>query len=307
MLKSTSIEDWDNVRFFLAAARAGSLNAAAKSIGASQPTMSRRIAALEANVGAALFDRHRDGLALTDTGRAIMERALALEEAALALDRKILAQSEGIAGTVRVTATEGIGALWLTPRLRALADRHRDLQLEILLDNAPVNLLRREADIALRLSRPSKPDLIARKVGELNFSLFASRGYCAEHGEPTSLGDLARHSLVDVTLRQAAPDQAWHRILDGEPRIAFNTNSTHAQLAAVRAGYGISLLPSYVGSYFDDIVAVVPEAHWRRGELWLVAHTDLRTSPRIRLVYDAIVAFCAEDPHFGRQSEFRTG
>ncbi len=296
MLKTTLVEDWDNVRFFLAAARAGSLNAAARNVGASQPTMSRRIAELERNVGAALFDRHRDGLSLTEVGRGIMERALALEEAALALDRKILAHSNGIAGPVRVTATEGIGSLWLTPRLRAIADQHRELQLEILLDNAAVNLLRREADIALRLSRPSTPDLIARKVGELSFGLFASQGYCAQYGEPKSLGELSRHSLVDVALRQNAPDQAWHRVLDGEPRIALTTNSTVAQLAAVRAGYGITLMPRYVSGYYDDLVAILPEANWRRSELWLVAHTDLRTTSRIRLVFDAIAEFCAKDP-----------
>ncbi len=298
-MKPKSVEDWDNVRFFLAAARSGSLNAAAKTIGASQPTMGRRIAALERNVGAPLFDRHREGLVLTEVGRGILERALAIEEAALALDRTILAPDDGIAGPVRVSATEGLGSLWLTPRLRTIADRHRDLQLELHLDNAPVNLLRREADIALRLSRPSTPDLIARKVGELSFGLFASRGYCAEHGEPRSLAELSNHSLVDVVLRQAAPDQAWHRVLDGEPRIAYSTNSTIAQLAAVRAGYGVSMMPRYVHGYYDDLVELLPGTDWRRRELWLVAHTDLRTSARIRLVFDAIAACCAEDPTLG--------
>ncbi len=299
MLKPSSLEDWDNVRFFLAAARAGSLNAAAKTMGASQPTMSRRIAALERNVGAPLFDRHRDGLVLTEVGRAIMERALAIEEAALALDRRIFTQGDGIAGPVRISATEGLGSLWLTPRLRTITDKHPDLRLEIHLDNAPVNLLRREADIAMRLSRPSTPDLIARKIGELSFGLFASRGYCEEHGEPKSLAELANHSLVDVVLSQAAPDQAWHRVLDGEPRIAFSTNSTIAQFAAVRAGYGVTMLPRYVRHYCDDLIEVVPGTIWRRRELWLVAHMDLRTSSRIRVVFDAIAELCAADPSLG--------
>ncbi len=299
MLNSTSVEDWDNVRFFLAAARAGSLNAAAKMIGASQPTMSRRIAALERNIGAPLFDRHRDGLVLTEVGNSIMERALAIEEAAHALDRRILAQGDGMAGPVRISATEGIGSLWLTPRLRAIADRQRDLRLEVQLDNAPVNLIRREADIALRLSRPSTPDLVARKVGELSFGLYASRGYCEEHGEPTTLAEVANHSLVEVLLRQAAPDQAWHRVLDGEPRIAFTTNSTIAQLAAVRAGYGITMMPRYVHGLVDDLVELLPGTNWRRRELWLVAHPDLRTSARIRFVFDAIADFCLADPSLG--------
>ncbi len=299
MLKPTMVEDWDNVRFFLAAARAGSLNAAAKDVGASQPTISRRIAELECNVGAPLFDRHRDGLTLTEVGRGIMERALAVEEAAHALDRRILAQSDGIAGPVRISATEGIGSLWLTPRLRTIADRHPNLRLELHLNNSHVNLLRREADIALRLSRPAVPELIARKVGELSFALFASRGYCAEHGEPTSFAELVNHSLVDVVLSQAAPDQAWHKTLDAEPRIAFSTNSTIAQLAAVRAGYGVTLLPRYVRNYCDDLVELFAGRIWRRRELWLVAHVDLRTNARIRLVFDAIAELCAADPSLG--------
>lgn len=282
------LADWGNVRFFLAVGRAGSFNAAAGRLGASQPTVSRRIAALEMAIGAPLFDRHPEGLVLTELGRALWDKALNFEEAALSFERGLAAQSSTASGEVRISTTEGLGAFWLTPRLAAFAAQNPSLRFEVILENQAADLLRREADIALRLTRPITPDLVAKKVGQLSFGLFASPEYVAAHGHPSSIDALRHYRLVTLSLRQSMPDEVWQDLLDAGTSVAYSSNSSIAEIAAVRAGYGIGLLPRYAGALFG-LIPVLEGQRWRQRELWLVVHPEVRVNARVRLVFDEVV------------------
>ena len=289
------LDNWDDVRFFLAAGRAGSLNAAARALRTSQPTVSRRISALELAVATKLFDRRAEGLVLTEAGDALWQRAVALEEAVHALESRVAARSPVMAGPVRISATEGLGALWLTPRLAGFARRHPALVIQMMLDNRAADLLRREADIALRLTRPLVPDLITRKVGELEFRLFATADYLAAHGEPGSISDLRHHRLVTLSLRESMLDESWQDVLDAGAAIAYSTNSSLAQIRGVAAGYGIGLLPRYAVRHEPGLVPVLADHDWRRRDIWLVAHPDLKDNIRVRTVFDEIVRLFRTD------------
>ena len=281
------IHDWNDIRFFLAVGRAGSFNAAARDLGTSQPTVSRKIASLEAQFGAVLFDRHQDGLTLTQVGRSLWDEALGIEEAAFAFERRLAAQTNEATGLVRMSTTEGLGTLWLTPKLAEFSQRHPGLTLQMLLENHASDLLRREADLALRLTRPITPDLIAKKVGELSFGLFASREYISRCGLPGSLQELGRHRLVSLALRQSKLDETWQDILDAGSAVAYSTNSSLAEIAAVHSGLGVGLLPVYAARLFS-LVRVLPVQQWRRRDIWLVVHPDVKSSVRIRVLFDAV-------------------
>lgn len=289
------LDNWDDVRFFLAAGRAGSLNAAARALRTSQPTVSRRITALERAVETKLFDRRAEGLVLTEIGEALWQRAVALEEAVHALESRVAARAPVMSGPVRISATEGLGALWLTPKLASLSRRHPALVVQIMLDNRAADLLRREADIALRLTRPLVPDLIARKVGELEFQLFAGADYLAAHGEPRSIGDLRHHRLVTLSLRESMLDESWQDVLDGGAAIAYSTNSSLAQIRGVAAGYGIGLLPRYAADHMPGLIPVLAGQDWRRRDIWLVGHPDVKDNVRVRTVFDEIVRLFSTD------------
>jgi DNA-binding transcriptional LysR family regulator len=282
------VHDWNDIRFFLAAGRAGSLNGAAKDLRTSHPTVARRLAALEESIGVKLFARHQDGLTLTPAGGALWDRAIAMEEAALSLERGVDAQDDRLTGEVRISATEGLGALWLTPRLLALSAARPGITLDILLDNDAADLMRREADIAIRLARPIAPDLIARRVGELPFRLFAAASYLERCGVPASIDGMADHRLVTLAVRQSTLDATWQAIVDSGAAIACRSNSAVAQLEAVRAGLGVGLLPSYVTALAPDLRIVLPDASWQAREIWLVAHHEVKQSARVRVVFDEI-------------------
>ena len=282
------MQDWDDIRFFLAAGRAGSLSGAARHLGTSQPTVSRRIAALESHYNVSLFDRHQDGVTLTGAGQAIWQQALQMEETAFAIERRILGHDASLSGAVRISATEGLGSLWLTPHLAAFSRQNPGIGIELLSENSVSDLTRREADIAIRLARPLQPDLVGRRVGALAFGLFASRSYAAEFGVPERLEHLSDHRLVDF-LWQAWSEEQWHEVVRDHQHITYRSNSSISHLNAVRAGYGIGLLPCYVEGLYPELVALLRHHPWRTREIWLVAHRDLRKTARIRMVFDQLV------------------
>ena len=289
--------NWNDVRFFLAAARAGSLNAAAKVLRVSQPTVGRRIAALEASLQVELFTRYQEGLVLSEAGQALWTRAVEMEEAAHALERHVVVHDRELEGTVRISATEGFGALWLTPRIRHLSAIHPKITFDVLLDNDPADLLRRQADIAIRLTRPVSAALIGRRTGVLAFRLFAARSYIEKEGKPQTLQDLAQHRLVTHAIHRSRVDEAWRELI-GRAVVSFQSNSSLAQLNAVRAGLGIGLLPAYLGGEFPDLVSLIERQSWPTLEIWLVAHPDVKKDARVRLVFDAIAHLLKRDSRY---------
>ena len=188
--------DWSALRDFLAVAETGSLSRAAKKLLLRQPTLSRRIAGLEGQLKAQLFQRTPRGLVLTEAGDAVLAGARRVEQEALAIERQAEASQAALTGSVRISLTEGLGALWLPKKLAAFHLAYPALRIEMLVDNRAVNLVRREADIAVRMFRPEQPDLIAKKAGSLRIGLYGSKSYFARRGMPNTAEDLKEHDLV---------------------------------------------------------------------------------------------------------------
>ncbi len=289
--------DWTTLRDFLAVAEAGSLSAAARRLGVSQPTLTRRIAALEDRFQTQLFHRTTRGLELTEAGESILEPARHMEQDAQAVELAVSGRDRALAGAVRITATEMLGSEWLTPELASFHRQHPAIEIQVLIDNANLDLLRREADIALRLGRPRQADLVGRKVGRLVFGLYAARDYLDRAGRPTRGDDLERHDCVafDDALRHRGPG-SWLEDLVARGRIVYRANSVRAQLAAIRAGFGVGGHSSVFADPLPELARVLPDLGLEL-ELWLVTHAGLRRSARIRAVFDHLAE------RFGQQRD----
>ena len=278
--------DWGLLRDFLAVAEAGSLSAGARSLGVSQPTLSRRVAALEQRLGSELFWRGSRGLERTEAGELLLGRARRRAEEVRELEIAMTGRDDALAGPVRVTSTEGLALHWLTPALADFQAGHPAIEIAIAPQTQLLDLLRREADIALRLGRPRQPDLVARKVFDMAFALYASRRYLDRRGRPQQPEDLAGHQGVgfDEGLSGRGP-ASWVEELLAPGRIAFRSDSTQAQNAAVRAGFGIGGQACYFADADRELERVLPELVISI-DVWLVTHAGLRRNARIRAVFD---------------------
>jgi DNA-binding transcriptional LysR family regulator len=273
---------WDDLRFFTELARRGSLSEAARRLGADHSTVARRVTSLERTLGLKLFDRLPRGWALTVEGEGLAVRAEAVEAAIFALQRQADAGG-AIEGRVRVSAPPALASLWLTPRLAPLRRRHPGLVVELSGTKGAASLIRREADLAVRLSRPTEGDLVARKLGDLRFGLYGARAYL--DGTPKA----DRAIIAYDRDMDGAPQQRWLRkMAEGRP-VALLTNDLVAMMSGVRAGMGLGALPHILVEEDGDLVCVAdgPEA---TREIWLLLHDDLRRSARVRVVMDHLVA-----------------
>lgn len=294
--KVGSMIEWTLYRSLLGVLREGSLSGAARALGIAQPTVGRHVVALEAALGVALFTRSQTGLLPTDAALALLPHARAMESTAAALERTAASYGDGsgagenVRGVVRVTASEVIGIEVLPPVLAALRARHPALVVELLLSNSVQDLLQREADIAVRMTRPSQDQLVARRVGVIELGLFASADYLARCGTPATLDALAEHTLVgydSVTPRVRAALKHWPQW--GRDGLALRTDSDVAQLALIRAGAGIGICQAPLARRSPALVRVLPTAFTMPLETWVTMHEDLRDSPRCRVTFDALV------------------
>lgn len=278
--------NWSTLNDFLTVAECGTLSAAARRLGVSQPTLTRRMAALEDSLGVELFRRSPRGLRLTGTGEALLGPARQMEAGAQAVELVARGRDRGLSGLVRLTATEGLAVDWLP---RELADFHRlhpSIDVEVIARNTALNLLRREADIAIRLGRPRQLELVARRVGELLLGLYASRSYLEERGEPQSVADLGAHTAVSFDEAEMYTGAAgWLEQNIGDAHVAYRANTLSAQRAAIRAGFGIGAQSCFIAADDPELVRVLPKLAIRL-EIWLVTHPGLRRSARIRALYD---------------------
>jgi DNA-binding transcriptional LysR family regulator len=286
--------NWSALKDFLAVAETGSLSAAARRLGVSQPTLTRRMAALERDLQAELFRRSPRGFELTEVGEALLEPARRMEDEAHAAAIAVTGHDRELAGVVRITATEGLANDWLAPELARFREAHPRIVLEVLVQNTVLNVLRREADIAIRLNRPQQPELVARRVGELQLGLFASRSYLAAHGDPRTLDELAAHQAVafDEADRYTGAGRWIERRLAAAD-VVYRANTLGAQRAAIRAGLGIGAQSCFIAARDPELVRVLPDAEVRF-EIWLVTHPGLRRSARIRAVYDFLAKRLSE-------------
>ena len=289
MRKWRSIDfDWNHARAFLVTAEEGSLSAAAKALGLTQPTLGRQVAALEKTMGVALFEKSTTGLELTPCGLDLIDNIKEMGDAASRFAVAATGHSESLAGLVCITTTEPL-AVHVLPKI--LVDLHQeqpDIQIELIASDADSDLRKREADIAIRAYRPTQPDLIAKKIGEEKFKLFAAQSYIDQFGIPSSdPSELELHRFVGINQAQRFVQvlQSCGLNIKHEQCHALSENSL-AYWALVRAGAGIGAMHEDVGLADPSVVPVLPEVEFPTMELWLVAHRELRTSKRIRFVYN---------------------
>lgn len=280
---------WDLYRTFAAVLREGSLSAAARSLGLTQPTVARHIESLEQAIGGTLFLRSQRGLSPTERATALRPFSDALVGTANALLRAASSAEGDAAGTVRITAAEVFAVEHLPPLLTALRRAHPALSIELTATDAVSDLLLREADIALRMSDPVQQALIARRLGKVTLGLFAHRDYLERRGTPASIGDLDAHDLIG-TDRDSATGRAILSQLPGLQLrdFAMRVDSTVAQLAMLRAGFGIGICQTIIAAQEPALVRVLGDTFALDLPLWIVMHEDLRSSTRCRVVFDTL-------------------
>jgi DNA-binding transcriptional LysR family regulator len=281
---------WELYRSFLGVLKEGSLSGAARALDIAQPTAGRHIAALEKSLGLALFTRSQTGLMPTEAAQSLRGFAEAMQSTAASLERAATSQGVGVRGTVRVTASDVIGVEVLPPIVTALRDQFPELTVELVLTNRVQDLLRREADIAVRMVRPRQELLVARRVGRIKLGLHAHQRYLTRHGTPGSVADLATHALIGFDQATAYVRNAgktlssWRREL-----FSVRTDSDLAHLALIRSGAGIGVCQTAIARRDDAIVRVLPKQFSLPLETWITMHEDLRNSPRCRVTFDALV------------------
>jgi len=293
---------WDLYRSFLAVAGEGSLSAAARMLGMTQPSLGRHVRQLEAMLGVALFTRSPQGLVLTELGAELAEHARGMAAASAALRRAASGSKQEVRGVVRITCSEVIGGEVLPAMLAGLRRQQPGIVIELSLSDATADLLRKDADIAVRMLRPSQGALVARRVGAIGLGLYAHRRYLKEHGAPRALAELHQHVLIGFDRETPALRAMRGRVPGGEvlarEHFALRTDSGLAQLAALRAAYGIGVCQHPLARRERQLVPVLPGAFGLDLDTWLVMHEDQRANRRVRLVYDylfeALTAYVAE-------------
>ena len=281
---------WELYRSFLAVLTEGSLSGAARALGITQPTVGRHVAALERSLGTPLFTRSQTGLLPTESALTLRTYAEAMRNSVAALERAAASQGSGVRGVVRITASEVIGVEVLPPIVAQLREDHPDLQVELVLSNRMQDLLQREADIAVRMTRPTQRLLIARRIGHVAVGLHATQEYVKRHGVPETTADLQHHALIGFD--QPTPFiRAAGKSLAGFHREAFamRADSDLAQLALLRSGAGIGACQVAIARR-DGLVRVLRKQFSLQLDTWIAMHEDLRSSPRCRVTFDALVA-----------------
>lgn len=281
---------WDLYRSFLAILRDGSLSRAARSLGLTQPTLGRHVLELERALGMSLFTRSPAGLAPTEAALDLRPYAEALEASAHALLRAASSARDEVRGVVRVTASEIVGIEVLPPILAALRAAHPALAVELVVSNRNEDLLRRDSDIAVRMVPPTQGALLARRIGAIELGLHAHPSYLARAGKPRSIADLERHTLIGFD----QPSLFARGVSFGNQAVtremfALRTDNDLAQLAAIRAGYGIGVCQAPLARRPPELVRLLPSAFSLPLECWVVVHEDQRAVPRCRVTFDALV------------------
>jgi DNA-binding transcriptional LysR family regulator len=291
---------WDLYRSFLAVLRLGSLSGAARELDLTQPTLGRHIQELETSLGQTLFTRSQAGLLPTRAALQLQPHAESMASAASALLRAASGALDEPEGSVRLTTSEIMGVEVLPPMLASFREVHPKIVIELSLSDLNQDLLRRDADIAVRMARPTQSALLAKRLGAVPVGLFAHRSYLNRHGVPVSLEDMAAHHAIIGFDVDAAALRTFRQT--GLPItrdvFAFRSDSDHAQLAALRSGFGIGGCQKRIAARDRNLVAVLPDAFRYALEMWLVMHEDLRASRRVRLLYDhlaeALSAYAGE-------------
>jgi len=277
----------DHIRTFHAVAEHGSLLAASRQLGLTQPTAGRHIDLLEEALGLSLFTRGREGMRLTPKGSDLLAAASEMMATATEFERVAAGLEERIEGTVRISANEIFGTLLLPGILAPFISDHPEIEVELDVSNEASNLLQRDADIAIRLFRPEQNDLVARKIADLPFGLFAHESYLARRAPPNTPEDLRHHVLVGQDRNMGLINAYSAAGLTLAPSdFGFRCDNDVAEINAVRAGIGIGPLHAGMAANWPGIIRVLPDVPVSPLELWLACHADVRHNKRIRVVMD---------------------
>jgi DNA-binding transcriptional LysR family regulator len=284
--------DWDDLRFFLAIARRGSLSAAALDLHVAQSTVGRRLASLEANLGVRLLNRTPDGYVPTSAGLSVRQKAERLEAEAQSLERDLGGQDNRLSGLVRVTCAESVASHILAPCFAELHATHPDIMIELIPHSSELSLAMREADISVRLKRSDQHDLIVRRVGTLAFGLYASNGYLERHGHPDlSAGCSGQYLVAQLDDIEDQPQIRWLLDLAPRARISVQTSSHEAAVFAAIHGGGLACLARFRADSEDRLARLVVPISAPSTEIWLMVHKDNRDTARIRVVLNYLIEY----------------
>jgi DNA-binding transcriptional LysR family regulator len=277
--------EWSDIRHFLAIARARSLNGAARLTGQSQPTMGRRLRALEHALGHALFQRGSEGFVLTDEGAALLAHAERMEEEALAFERELAGQGEELDGQLRVSSSDWFGVHMLAPVLAEFIKANPRVSIELVTDARLLNLARREADLAFRIQAFAEPDVIQRRLMTIPYGLYGAKGRAralARGGSGCAL------ITLDAAYRDF-PDARWLRQVLPQAHVAFTSNSREAQARMCAEGVGLAVLPRPLGDGMAGLRLVKTDTPPPGRDVWVGFHRDLRRLRRLRALVDLCV------------------
>jgi DNA-binding transcriptional LysR family regulator len=281
--------DWNQLKAFLETAETGSLSAAARKLGLTQPTLSRQVAAIEQRMGVTLFERVGKRMALTPTGLDLLEHARAMGAAADALRLAATGRSEALGGVVSVSASDAVAAYLLPPLVQQLREQEPGIAIEVISSNALSDLLRREADIAVRHVKPEQPDLIARLIRETEANFYASEDWVKAHGHPRTAVEAAHLPFVGADRSgQFLAYLRQHGLPLSEANFSCYAEHSVAHWTLVRQGMGIGAMMEEIARQTSGIVRVLDEVPPVKFPIWLVTHRELRTSRRIRVVFEKL-------------------
>jgi DNA-binding transcriptional LysR family regulator len=284
--------DWGDLRFFLAVARAGSTTAAAQSLGVSQTTVARRIAALEGDVGAQFFERHQSGYRLTELGESVRGNAERIEAEAQAIADAIAQQHRHLAGVIRVTTNESMANTFVTPWLAEFAEIYPDIRIQMIVDDRRLDLARGEADVALRAgSLPTDGALVVKKLCVVPWNIYCSQAYAARRGRPLNIEDLNEHSIIGGEGAFAnLPSMRWLRDKAPRAKVVALSNNMSNLIATLKAGLGVTGLPCVDAEAEPTLLRCFEDLPELDSELFLLTRAEMKDLPRVRAFTDFISA-----------------
>jgi len=288
--------EWTALRDLVAVAETGSLSGAARTLGVSQPTIGRRIEALETELNVLFFNRTTRGLTPTETGEQVLAYARRMADEALSIERIASGANTRLEGSVRITLPDMLGSQWLPEKLPEFYRRYPGLRLEVMVDNRSLNLVKREADIAIRFARPRQLDLVVRRAVDFHYGLYGSRAYLARHGRPRSVRDLKDHVFIsyDQTMFHIHHLERFEKLV-GEKQIINRSTSIASILSTVKQGVGLGITACYCSDPEPELERLLAERLDFSFTAWVVTHADIHRSIRIREVFNFLHAKLEED------------
>lgn len=279
------MQNWDDLRYFISVVRHNSFSAAAESLSVNGSTVGRRIDQLELDLKCKLFDRQRTGMILTPDGRRLLDHVHQMEKSVQSLESSLHGTDDELKGRVKISVTDGLASFWLTPCLLEFQSSYPQIFLDVMSENHFCNLHNRDADIAIRLSQPSKSGLVGRKVGVVKFHIFAAPRYLERYGAPKDWADLEGHKLVDyVGYQESRALSLWQETVKHHDNVVFQSNSAMSFVSALRGGLGLGMLPQFYRHAVTDLVILDLETDLFEMPIYLLSHEISEKTAKIQAV-----------------------